>query len=115
MNETSWSNGHARVKHRKVMNKEVEYEHKINKFGFRTHPTGEEIIRRSKKSKVFTLEKNLKDELMFFTYQDFYSRYVEPSTWKDAGLIKMKNYFDSLTVNKSNFEKLYADISIAWE
>jgi hypothetical protein len=109
------SNAHARVKHRKVMNKEVEYEHKINKFGFRTHPTSEEIIRRSKKSKVFTLEKNLKDELMFFTYQDFYSRFVEPSSWRDAGLIKMQNYFDSLTVTKHNFLELYSDRSKAWE
>lgn len=102
------NNAYARVKHRKAMNKTVKNE--LGRF-----PTSEEIIKRSKDSKVFTLEKNLKDELMFFTYQDFYSRYVEPSTWKDAGLIKMKNYFDSLTVNKSNFEKLYADRSIAWE
>lgn len=102
------NNAHARVKHRKVINKTVQNE-------FSQFPTSKEIIKRSKQSKVFSLEKNLKDELMFFTYQDFYSRYVEPSTWKDDGLIKMKNYFDSLTVTKNNFFELYSDRSRAWQ
>ena len=102
------ANAHARLKHRKAINKTVKNE--LGRF-----PTSEEIIKRSKDSKVFTLEKNLKDELMFFTYQDFYSRYVKPSSWKDTGLIKMRNYFDSLTVTKHNFLELYSDRSKAWE
>ena len=109
------SNAHARVKHRKAMNKTVQNEVKSNNSSFRGYSSGVGIIRRSKDSKVFSLEKKLKDELMFFTYQSFFSLYVQPSTSTEAGLIKMKNYFDSLTVTENNFLELYSDRSRAWE